>query len=295
MGKGMYKITDWAGLWRELVEVQLRRKHKGPDPGRDNPDVWRHKARDYDALVKSRWAEPDSSRTFILGQLDRCPGATVLDIGAGTGAWALLMAAHASRVTALEPSTAMIEVLQEKLEAEGIANMHVVQGSWPEANVERHDFTLCSHSMYSCPDLPAFIRHMEEVTRHTCFLLLRAPSADGLMAQAAQRIWGQPYDSPNFPIAYNALLQMGICANVLMEDTALWAGWSHASLDEALAETKRRFGLLESTEHDAFLQDLLARHLTYSEGRYVWPPAVRSALVYWDVDQAHIADSGLSG
>jgi len=102
-------------------------------------------------------------------------------------------------------------------------------------------------------------------------------------AQASRRIWGHPDDSPNFITACNASLQMGIHANVLMENTGLWDPWTNASLEEAFGEMKRRFNLAESDEHDAFLGALLERNLTYEDGRYVWPRGVRSALVYWPV------------
>ena len=55
------------------------------------------------------------------------------------------------------------------------------------------------------------------------------------------------------------------------------------SLEEALSDVKRRFGLGDSAEHDICLRDVLSRRLAFRDGRYVWPREVRSALVYWDV------------
>jgi ubiquinone/menaquinone biosynthesis C-methylase UbiE len=140
----------------------------------------------------------------------------------GTGAWTVLLACHARHVTAIEPSPAMREVLGQNLVDEGLHNVAVVEGAWPEVEVEPHDLALCAHAMYNVADFPTFIRRMEAVTRRICVLLLRAPTPDGVMAEAATRVWGQPYDSPNFQVAYNALLQMGIFPHVLMEDTGLW-------------------------------------------------------------------------
>jgi hypothetical protein len=177
----------------------------------------------------------------------------------------------------------MIEVMREKLAAQGHTNVETVQGAWPDVLVEPHDFSLCSHAMYGYPDLPAFVRRMVASTRCTCFLVLRAPSLDCVLAEAARHIWGQPHDSPNFTIAYNVLLQMGIYPNVLMENTGLWDSRSSESLEQALSAVKRRFGLDGMTEHDDFLADLLRRRLTYQDGQYVWPREVRSALVYWTV------------
>jgi 2-polyprenyl-3-methyl-5-hydroxy-6-metoxy-1,4-benzoquinol methylase len=273
----MEKITDWNALWRELVEVKIRsRKAKGVHR---STDVWADRAVGFKEGVKRRWAKPDSSREFILSHID--PGSTVLDVGAGTGDWAALLARRAGHVTAVEPSSAMIEVMKEALAAEAITNVSIVQGEWPDVSVEPHDYSLCSHAMYGALDLASFIKRMAACTRRTCFLLLRAPSIDGVRAEAAKKIWGQPLDSPNFTIAYNVMLQMGIYANVLLEDTGLWKPRTSPNLEVALADMKRFLGLEQSREHDDYLMDLLRRRLSWQDGLYVWPPEVRSVLVYW--------------
>ncbi|MBN1218112.1 MAG: class I SAM-dependent methyltransferase [Anaerolineae bacterium] len=275
-------MKDWIALWRELVEIKARSRKREAN-AETKVDVWCARAREFDESVKRRWARPDSSRDFVISQLDA--NATVLDIGAGTGAWAALLNRHVRWVTAVEPSSAMIEVMREKLAVEGCSNVETIQGVWPDVSVEPHDFSLCSHAMYGYPDLPAFIRHMVASTKRMCFLVLRAPAVDGLLAEAARHIWGQPHDSPNFTIAYNVLLQMGIYPNVLMENTGLWDSRTSGSLTEALHKTKQHFGLDGLTEHDDFLIDLLRRRLTYQDGQYVWPRGVRSALVYWTVTE----------
>ena len=103
------------------------------------------------------------------------------------------------------------------------------------------------------------------------------------MAQAARLVWGHPYDSPNYQIAINILWQMGIFPNVIMEDDHLWKPWSHASLEEALSEMKNRLGLFDSQEWDEKLLDLLESGLQYQSGEYIWPSALRTALLYWDL------------
>ncbi len=276
----MEKITDWNALWRELVEVKAR-NHQRKSDSKKGADIWAGRALEFKEGVQRRWVRPDSSRDFILSQVNG--DSTVLDIGAGTGAWSALLARRAKRVTAVEPSAAMIAVMREDLAAQSIANVAIVQGAWPEVSVEPHDFSLCSHAMYGCPDLAAFLRHMDACTRRICFLLLRAPSIDGVRAEAARHIWGQPLDSPNFAIAYNVLLQIGIYANVQLENTGLWKPRTSPSLEDALRDMKRFMDLDETGDHDGYLMDLLRRRLVWKDGQYVWPPEVRSALVYWNV------------
>lgn len=277
----MEKATDWDALWRELVEIKDRTRGSGSGRGR-REDIWADRATEFKRGVQQKWVRPDSSRDFVLSHMD--PDCSVLDIGAGTGAWSILLSRRAGHVTAVEPSPSMIRVLRESLEEERVRNVSIAQGAWPDVGVGPHDFSLCSHAMYACPDLAAFLLKMTACTRRMCFLLLRAVSPDGVRAEAARLVWGQPMDSPNFTIAYNILLRLGIFANVLMEDTGYWKPRTSSSLEEALGSMHRFLGLGESREHDAVLMDLLRRRLVPENGGYVWPVEVRSALVYWRVE-----------
>lgn len=278
----MTSATDWCALWRELCEAQARAR--AADASIDPADPWRHRARDFAVGVARRWSAPDSSRAAVATWLDAHPGASLLDIGAGSGAWAAFLSPHAAHITAVEPSAAMVAILRETLAAAGTANVTVVPRPWPDPETGPHDVTLCAHAMYGAADFPGFVRGLERVTRRHVFLLLRAPDPEGIMAEAARRVLGHPHDSPNFQVGYNALLELGIFPDVVMEE-GLWEPWRHASREEALAEVKRRLGLLGTDGHDAFLADLLERRLTPADGGYVWPRATRSALVHWDAER----------
>jgi precorrin-6B methylase 2 len=277
----MQKAINWLELWRELSEVQEEAwKASG---ARDREGTWRARAKHFDAEVKRRWVKPDSSRDFIAAQLRANPDWTALDIAGGTGAWAVLMAKNARKVTVVEPSAAMSEVMRANLAEAGVDNVELVQQKWPEAIVDKHDLTLCSHAMYGFADFTAFVQSIEAVTRHICVLIMPAPTPEDLLSIATTHIWGQPYDSPDFQVAYNALLQMGIFPNVLMEDSGLWDPWISPTFKEALAEAKRKLNLVNNDEYDGYLRDLLNKKLTAQDGRYLWPPSIRTALVYWNM------------
>ncbi|MBA3012772.1 MAG: class I SAM-dependent methyltransferase [Proteobacteria bacterium] len=277
----MEQLTDWFRLWEQLSDIQSRaferqREHR-------EEDFWKHKARQFDKMVEDRWAKPDSSRDFLVEKFKENPGSTLLDIGAGTGKWSLLVAPHASKVTALEPSSAMQQVLREKILGEQIANIEILTGTWPEHPITPHDYVLASHSMYGVKDFRGFVDKMTATATRACILLLRAPLADAVMAKASLRVFGQPYDSPNFQVAYNMLLAMDIYPDVIMEADGTWPDWTHPSFEEALADLKNRLDLGENREHDTFLSTLLEKNLSWTDGRAVWPSGNRSALVYWEV------------
>ena len=271
----MHRETDWIALWAELAQLQrLRRAKRAPR------DPWAGRAADFRARVKRRWRQPDSTRRTVCSWLG--PGRSILDIGAGTGDWAALFAGTGAQVTALDPSDAMIGAMEKNFREQGL-DIPILRGRWPELEVQPHDYLFCSHALYDCPDLRAFVERMQQKARHTCAVVLRVPPQDSIMAQAARMVLGQPHDSPNFAVFYNALLQLGIYAHVQMDDAGPWGRWSHGSLEEALAEVKSRLGLEGPDERDEALLALLEERLEPWEGRLRWPPTVRSALVWWEV------------
>ncbi len=277
----MKATTDWASLWRELV-LGPGWNGEGECPRGDTEEVWRRKSRAIDGHARRKAAARDPIRDLVLSRVDR--DTTVLDIGAGTGKWVVPLAPRVRHVTALDPSPTMLAVLRENVAAGRLENVRIVEGSWPETDVEPHDVTICSHAVYGVPDLKGFVRRMVEVTRRTCFLVLKAPLRQALMAEAARHVWGRPYDGPCFAVAYNVLLEMDIVGSVLA-DPDLWEPWTHSSLDEALTEAKRRLRIRETSRYDGYLMGLLREQLVLKDGRYVWPRSLRSVLVYWDVER----------
>ncbi|SDU07162.1 class I SAM-dependent methyltransferase [Desulfobacula phenolica] len=277
----MEALTDWYKLWNQLCEIQNKAFGRKKEYAED--DFWKHKARHFDKMVDERWEKPDSSRDFLIQKLKDNPGATLLDIGAGTGKWSLLVSPYAAKVTALDPSLAMQEILKEKIQKQGINNIDIVTGIWPEDDVASHDFVLASHSMYGVADFKAFVDKMSATATKACIMLLRAPFADSVMAIASRHVLGQPYDSPNFQVAYNALLGMDIYPDVIMEEAGTWPAWTHDSFEEALDDLKNRLGICDTSQYDDFLSDLLEKHLILKDCKFVWPSGNRSALVYWEV------------
>ncbi len=276
----MEKLTNWHKMWQELSDIQARafaRQKKDRDG-----DFWRHKADKFDKMVEQRWEKPDSSRKFLMDKLKKDPGSTLLDIGAGTGRWSIFASSSALKVTALEPSPAMQEILKEKIKKEGITNIEIITGSWPDHDICTHDYVLSSHSIYGVGDFKGFVDKMSRTALKGCMMILRVPFAGSVMAAAANRVFGQPHDSPNLQIAFNALMNMGIYPDVIMEQSDNWPAWSHDSFEDAFADLKNRLDIVDNFEHDGFLIDLLNNSLTLKNGKYIWPPGNTSALVYWE-------------
>jgi hypothetical protein len=171
----------------------------------------------------------------------------------------------------------MLALLREK--AAALTNITIVESTWQDAEVEPHDVALCSHAMYSSPDLVAFVSKMGRVARRLCAMVLRVPSHDGIIGELAQGVHGRWHDSPNFVLAHDILLDEGIHPSVLMESEV--RRWTDETFDGAVGRAKRRLRLGESNAYDDTIRAVLSRRLTEREGQWVWPDGMRSALIWW--------------
>ena len=72
------------------------------------------------------------------------PGTEVLDVGGGSGRYALPLATRAKRVTVVEQSEDSVELLTSRAEEAGIDNITVINEAWEDAEAPTADMALCS-------------------------------------------------------------------------------------------------------------------------------------------------------
>ena len=100
-------------------------------------------------------ARTDPSEDLVLLQhLNLNQSHTLVDLGAGTGTFALAAAELCRRVVAVDVSRDMLAVLREKLERSGIANVESVQGGFLsyDHHGEPADFVYSRHALHHLPD-----------------------------------------------------------------------------------------------------------------------------------------------
>lgn len=261
------KEVDWLALWRELVARNSQPKEE-------------RLVKRYEAHARKRMERPDPLLNFVLEEV--AGQDTSIDIGPGNGRWTIPLAKTVRRVTAIEPNSSMVEILKENLDNAGLDNVDIISQTWEDAIPSMHDIVLCAHGMYGSPDLAAFVGKMERFSRKRCYLALRLPPADGIMAELSLKIHGCRHDSPNAVIAYNALYDMGIHANVLVDNEMVY--WVDTTLEDAFKRAKRHLRLETSeTTHDKLINSTLTRRLSFSKSVSVWPDGMRSALLWWSL------------
>lgn len=158
---------DFAGAWRAWLEG-------AGDPRLDpiaDLAYWENAASEADGWPTQSCAVTLATVAANVGAMD-----TVLDVGAGTGRFALPLARQCRAVTLLDHSPAMLAVASAKAAAAGISNVSFVEATWEEADVEPHDVVLTAWSLYRVLDIEGALQRMIAATRRT--LLVLAPDAD---------------------------------------------------------------------------------------------------------------------
>jgi precorrin-6B methylase 2 len=204
--------VDWAAHWFNLVEqrrvVIEGLASQGPQTG-----FWDTRASRFAQRAQATDPKTDSLSLALLDLVR--PEDTVLDVGAGTGRYALPLANATRRVTAVEPSDAMRSQLEQAISAGGIRNIAIVPSRWEDASVEPHDLVLCANVLYPIADVVPFIRKLDANARRVCAIIIRVDQMGTMVDPLWEEVWGvsRPPE-PGLLDLYNLLFMLRIRANV---------------------------------------------------------------------------------
>jgi SAM-dependent methyltransferase len=269
---------DFIDRWRRIVEERRRQTDAAyTGLGRTTSDYWARRAGRFAAFSRESHADPflDKVLAHVDGQ------STVLDVGAGAGRHTVPLARVARRVFAVEPSPAMASRLREWARDEGLANIELVEGTWPDMDVPACDVAVCSHVLYPIAEIEPFLRKLDGSARRCCFLWLHAEQIALESLGLWERFLGEPRaPQPTFRDVLPVLWQMGLRPN--LEMSVVPESWSWESMDEAAQSCRDHLAIPDDEATEARLRSILAEALVEREGRLHLPKDVyRSAIVWW--------------
>lgn len=247
----------------EAWALQVRRNREQADQFRDvpeRPDFYAPVASGFKSDPR-RTDEPalETLRSLVI------PGESWLDIGAGGGRYALPLALAGARVTALDPSSAMLSVLREAANEYSVSGVETVQHRWPADGVPAADVAFIAHVSYDIEELGPFLDAMEAHARRLCVavLLARAPSA------AAEAFW-----PPVHGVARNPLPALAEFLTLLLARGKIFSVWlgeraavAYPSSETALGFLRQQLFIEAGGEKDARLIAALDSAPRTADGR----------------------------
>jgi len=180
-------MSIWRDQWRDFIREGSYVQHLR-DEKISNDQFWRSYAVYDRALMHSGYPGEILSKisSFIS------PGSILLDIGAGTGAFAIPLSRQTSRTIAIDPSAYQLKILMQKAREMGLKNIITIQKEWKDVQgsdifesshkpLRGHDidYSLAANSLFD-EDIQGFLEKMIEVTRKGIFIVFRADQPDSL-------------------------------------------------------------------------------------------------------------------
>ncbi len=165
----------WIKLWQDAREnsPMRRRRCRIVDEVIEN---WNRRAQCYAQRTSEQNAR--ERQKMVIAMLEKegalRPGFSVLDIGAGPGNYTIPFARLCRQVTAVEPAAEMVRILKDKVAAEQLENVRIIQRTWQEVRVEEEgmtgQFDLVFASMTPGVQDPETLEKMIKASRGYCYL-----------------------------------------------------------------------------------------------------------------------------
>ena len=275
----MHRIIDWSELWKAIYISSPERLEKSRDPAA----AWNRRAAAYRRITRG---EKEATR-LELEILNLQGGETVLDVGAGTGRLAVPIAMTAAHVTALDPSEGMLNVLRERMAAEGLTNYSCVKMRWEDAvigrDIEPHDLVIAAFSL-GFYDLAAALEKLDSAATRAVHLFWHAGEWRGPEEMALYRaVFGEEATMrkgyPDYIFPVNILHDAGVYPNVRIYN-AVWE-----TVYDSPEEAARTWVAMHNPRMEDLspVRDYFARVLYRDEaGKYVETTRRPTAAVWWE-------------
>ena len=261
---------DWNEVWR----ASQAEKHAI----RRDPKFWDKRASDF-----TRRAAASGYVGRFIKIMNPQPDWTVLDIGSAAGTLAVPLAPFVDRITAVDPSDAMLSLLKERCKKQGFSNIDIVKGrwedDWDELGIGIHDVAVASRSLV-VEDLRGAILKLQRYAARRIFISTLVD--DGPYDRRIVEAVGRPFfPGADYIVVCNLLRQMGIYANV----TFIVKKQEKTFGDVEDALNSMRWMVHEITaQEEAMLRRYLTETLVRDGDRWKLPcrKPVRWAVLWWE-------------
>ena len=202
------------------------------------------------------------------------PGAKILDIGSGPGAFAVPAAKRAAHVTAIEPAPGMRTLLTRWYQTDHVTNITCIPKRWEDVTVPEldvpYDLVLASFSL-GMPDIRAALLKMHAVCSGTvvCYWQAAGGAWEKLLTALTPELFGTEYTpAAKSPLLLEILAEEQIPAT--LEVSIRESRQTFSSLDNAVDTVAERLGAGKPEQRDriaAYLQTVL----TEEDGQWHLP------------------------
>ena len=269
-----------ATRWRKLVTARLGEMERlQPGRGALNAGFWDTRAKRFATRLPVSSVAGDP----LYRRLRQATGrrSTVVDVGAGSGRFALALAPCVAAVTAVDASAGMLDVCRRQARKLGVGNVTTVHARWEDADVEPADVAFSSYVVTLVPDGARFLAKLDAAATRRAFLYLGAYTADAIMDPLWRHFHGTSRKpGPTYLDAVDVLRELGVKPEIEVVEVNTRGRFK--SLADAAKDYRDQLCLPDTPEVRKELRGLL-EHWLIRRGDALAAPlkTVPAAVISW--------------
>lgn len=260
---------DFEGIWKSQLEIFGRSNIT------ESTNYWDRRADTFDNNTKR-----SSYASDLLERIKFEPHYSVLDIGCGNGSITIPVAKQVDRVTALDLSPEMLNILTQNIDRTNTNNITIVHKSWdevePGTDIPQHDIVLASRCL-SGQDLSNALGKIDISARQACYITWRTERKDSFKARLHELLGSEHFMHPEYPLILNVLYKLGIHANLEHFESVYEETYSDIAEAMSNLAPVKQLSFHTTEELTAFINSNYDRQ----NGGYYRKSSMRWVLIWW--------------
>jgi hypothetical protein len=206
---------------------------------------------------------PGKLLPFVMDQLTGC--SSVIDIGAGSGFFAIPAAACGYSVTAVEPSEEMAGMMQKIYSESGSGSLSINLSTWENWSGPGHDASICVHSFYPLTDRRLAVEKMLKYSKRRIIIIRNSLKMKSITGTVRAEL-GLPATVDHNEILVSILNEFNADFTITeiaeQRDTVITSLENEA--ESIIVRTDFNSGL------KAEVIDIIRKNTSYSSGKYIF-------------------------
>jgi ubiquinone/menaquinone biosynthesis C-methylase UbiE len=208
---------------------------------------------------------------------------TVLDLGCGEGSITIPLAKKAKKITAVDSSKRMLEILESKYIDQSINNINIIEEDLEDVTLDevgKHDIVLLSRSINGIYKIKETLANIKDIANKYVYITIFGPNNWKFEKDFYDLIGKEDHGFAPYNYLFNILISMKIYPNV--ENLEIKSNRTYESIDDAIANGKWNLDSFTEQEKNQ-LYDYLKKNLAKNENGKLENPDDKSdwILIWW--------------
>ena len=206
---------------------------------------------------------------------------SIIDIGAGCGPLTIPLAEAGFQVTALEPSSAMINKIRQKVSSKKLENVSFIESKLEVCRPGHHDAVIVANVRKIFLNIESFLDALKDITPKITILVVGADTKNNkfFFSDLYPILFNKEYpEKENHLRVFEKLTGMGLNAQSSVIDLNI--DQPFIDLDEAV-EFWKAYLDIEDSSHDETLRKFLSEKLVKRGKWLIAEVKKKSAVIWW--------------